>query len=526
MRTPRCFQLTAASFIHLLMIAGETTVAADLSLLPPISDEPRSLAEDVAAEKRISELEARINQLEFDLAQVATEEKPWGSGPEIPMKTSWGREGFQAQSEDKGFKIHIGGRVQLDAVGLSAPDLALGGVGAQDAVDFRRARLRVDGTMYYNMQWAAEFDFVNAFDADPTNPADYVNAFGGDAMHTVAPTDLWWDFSELSWIGNLRIGNQKEPIGLEHVQSSRFLDFMERSYLQDAFFGPFNNGFSPGIMVHDYNESETVAWQYGAYKNTQNIFAYDTGDNEYALTARATCIPWAACEDRQLVHVGFAASFRGLDPDEEIATGNIRVRSRASLRNGPGPLNPTIADTNFAGRLFADNQVLLAPEFAVVNGPWLLQAEYVGGFVNGTTFTPVGGVAADAGQVYFQGSYVNLLYFLTGEHSHYDRHEARFARVTPYRNASILPNGKSSGSGAWQVGARYGFLDLTEDGIDGGYIQDLTLGLNWFLNPHAKLQFNFIAEHVDNTLRNNLGVVTAENDAFLTGIGARFACDF
>ena len=40
----------------------------------------------------------------------------------------------------------------------------------------------------------------------------------------------------MPWIGNLRIGNQKPPISFEHMTSSRFLNFLERSYGFDAFF--------------------------------------------------------------------------------------------------------------------------------------------------------------------------------------------------------------------------------------------------------------------------------------------------
>src|SRR5690606_35310077 len=122
---------------------------------------------------RLSAMENRIQQLELDLAaQQAESAEIEELEVDSLMIPSWGREGFQAESPDKEFKIHVGGRVQLDGVALSAPDLVLGGVGDQDAVDFRRALIRIDGTMYYTMQWAAEFDFVNAFDSDPTNPAD------------------------------------------------------------------------------------------------------------------------------------------------------------------------------------------------------------------------------------------------------------------------------------------------------------------------------------------------------------------
>lgn len=477
-----------------------------------------------SADVRYELLEQRVSELEYALADPPPAiplAKPDPKG----MKAGWGKNGFEAVSNNGNFSVHVGGRVQLDAVALQDSDLELGGVGTDDAVDFRRARFRIDGTMYKTMSWAAEFDFVNGQDFDPTNPATPINAFGGDVGHVTAPTDLWWAFHEVPYVSNIRIGSQKEPIGLEHLASSRFLDFMERSFLQDAFYGPFNNGFSPGICLYDWNDAETVTAAIGAFKNVQNVYHYDTGDNEYALTGRLTCVPLASEDDSHLLHVGCGASYRGLDQDAVVTAGNVRVRSRASLRNGPGPLNPNLADTNFAGRLFADNQTLIAPEIALVYGPWLWQAEYVAGFLNSTTFTPIAGAPTDVGQVFMQGHYVEVLYFLTGEHREYDRHEARFGRVHPHHNASWNTCGVKSW-GAWQIGARYGFLDLNDLGIEGGYIQDLTVGVNWFLNPFAKLQFNFIHEHVDNIQRNSAGVITAVNDGSLNGFGVRFAQDF
>jgi phosphate-selective porin OprO and OprP len=486
-----------------------------------------AVGEPLASAARVDELESRIGELEAALSHQSPCQPAPAADDDSKMKAEWGENGFTAVSSDEAFKVHIGGRVQVDGIALNTDDLVLGGAGDDDAVDFRRARLRIDGTMYHTMDWAAEFDFVNGFDYDPTNGASPVTPFGGDVGNVVAPTDLWWTFREVPWAGNVRLGHQKEPIGLEHMASSRFLDFLERSYLQDAFYGPFNNGFSTGVTVFDYSASENVTWAVGGYKNLNNVFAYETGDNEYALTSRATCVPWSACGDRELIHLGLGASYRGLDQDAATATGNLRIRSRASLRNGPGPLNPVLADTNFAGRLFADSQMLLAPEVAVVAGPWFAAAEYVSGWTNSTTFTPTGGVATNAGQVYFQGSYAEVFYFLTGEHRVYDRHEGRFGRVAPLNNAIFLPNGCGlSGLGAWQVGARYGFLDLRDAGIDGGYITDLTVGVNWFLNPFSKLQFNYILQQVDNTLRDGAGNVTAENDGQLHGFGTRFAHDF
>ncbi len=479
----------------------------------------------VETAEKIESLEVRIAELESTLGA-------WQSLPPLvhetdrkAMKARWGESGFEVISSDESFRVHVGGRVQIDGVAFERSDLVLGGVGTQDAVDFRRARIRIDGEMYQNMAWAAEFDFVNGHNFDQPNPAAPVTPFGGNVGNVVVPTDLWWSFHEVPYVGNIRLGNQKEHFGLEHLCSSRFLDFMERSYLQDAFFGPFNNGFTPGISFFDWNSAETMTVAIGAYKNVQNIFGYETGNGEYALTGRLTCVPLASDDDSYLLHVGCAASFRGLDQETTATSGNVRIRSRASLRNGPGPLNPNLADTNFTGRLFADNETLITPEIALVYGPWLWQSEYVAGFINNTEFTPNGGVTTDVGQVFVQGQYVEVLYFLTGEHRHYERTEARFGRVNPHCNLAWNRCGVQSW-GAWQIGARYGFLDLNDGAVQGGYIQDLTIGLNWFLNPFSKLQFNYVHEKVDNIQVNNAGTVTAVNDGSLNGFGVRFAQDF
>ena len=43
--------------------------------------------------------------------------------------------------------------------------------------------------------------------------------------------------------------------------------------------------------------------------------------------------------------------------------------------------------------------------------------------------------------------------------------------------------------GAWQVGVLYNHLDLTDQGLNGAILDNLTAGLNWFWNPNMKWQF-------------------------------------
>jgi phosphate-selective porin OprO/OprP len=448
---------------------------------------------------------------------AASGPKPYTVGSDVKMSASW-RNGLEIQSANKDFRIHVGGRTQFDTVFLndSPAFTGAGGVGDADSMNFRRARLRIDGTLWDVHEFASEWDFVNSVhdNIGLQPPSQYVGNLGNpNVINVPAPTDLWWDVKELPFVGHWRFGNMKEPLGLEHQTSSRFLDFMERSFNQDAFTGPFNNGFTPGMMIWNVAESRRATYQLGVFKNTTNVFAYGVGDGEYAADGRLTWLPYfdEDSNGRGLFHLGISGSLR--DPDEGV----VRYRSRGSLRNGPGAFNPVFADT---GTFFADQQQQIGAEAALVWNSWHLQAEYFGS--NNTNARPLVGPGA-FGDVYVDGYYVQALYFLTGEHRAYDHERGAFGRVVPLENwfAVRTDDGICSGWGAWQVGARYSRLDLNNSGINGGIIQDVTLGLNWFWNPNMKWQFNYVV--MDRQAPATVGVA---GNGTVQGVGVRFAHDF
>jgi phosphate-selective porin OprO and OprP len=87
--------------------------------------------------------------------------------------------------------------------------------------------------------------------------------------------------------------------------------------------------------------------------------------------------------------------------------------------------------------------------------------------------------------------------FLTGESQPYDKENGVFGRVEPLHNYHWTKGEGCSGLGAWQVGARFSYLDLNSKAIQGGRIESWTFGLNWFLNPNVTVQLNYILEHRD-----------------------------
>jgi phosphate-selective porin OprO/OprP len=476
---------------------------------------------------RLQALEARVKELEAEKAQNSAAPPsspsilaPQESTTEVyeeeesdkSLKAVWNH-GLELHDKNKRFLVHVGGRTQYDNSFFSndgaltvSPDI--GGIGPQqDSFNFRRGRLRVEGTMYEIFDFAAEYDFVNTLAPASPNAGQPVVAVPGI-------TDLWGTVKKVPILGNIRIGSMKEPIGMEHIQSSRFLPFIERSFLQDAVFGPFNNGFTPGVLAFDMREDERATWALGWFSSQNSIFGYGLGP-ESAVSGRLTWLPVydAATEGRSLWHLGVSGSVRGADE------GLARLRTRGNIRSGPpGVLNPIYADT---GSMAASLLNYAALETAVNAGPLTLQAEWTGILVTDAQ-QPYGdpATAVDRGNPFFHGGYVQALWFLTGEHMNYSRPKAVFDRVIPNRNFLIVRSKKAelAGPGAWQVGVRYDAMDLNADGIDGGILHGYTFGVNWYWNPNMKIQMNY-----DLTHRSAVKEVPA---GFINAWGIRYAMDF
>lgn len=537
--------------------------------LPSVADQFGSFAqvsEAVQADRaRIEELEARLQELEAGKAteplpapkpkdEAKNPAEPYEIGTDKNFKSVW-KDTFQAESANKDFRVKIGGRTQIDAVGFTAgagpnqlpteagldPELA-------DTVNFRRARFRIEGRMYEVYDWACEYDFVNQI-----NVNNEVFPTERDAGPLTAITDLWMQIREVPVLGIVRVGNQKDPYGYEHLTSSRWLNFMERSFSTDAFESPFNNGFSPGIQILNNNEEGNLAWQIGEFKNVSNPFGFSNSSGGSMTVGRLVYLPVFEDEGRKLMHLGISGrtmeprrQYTSFDKVTGLPIGDpidaVRFRSRGSIRNGPpGPLNSLYAD---AGLLQGTWQNMIGLEYVANNGPWSLQSEYFGSWLYNAKTTNAGPVVSNGfqpapgtsvGTVFYQGGYMEVLYFLTGESRTYSRLEYRFDRPVPHNNFYVVRGGGSGrrinvSEGAWQVGLRYNYLGLSDGEVNGGVLNGMTLGLNWFLNPNAKVQFNYDFTYRDfaSTPFNKDGTPrpSFNGSGGIHGFGTRFAFDF
>ena len=79
---------------------------------------------------------------------------------------------------------------------------------------------------------------------------------------------------------------------------------------------------------------------------------------------------------------------------------------------------------------------------------------------------------------------------ISGENRRWKPAEAVFQNPKPFANS--FENG---GCGAWELALRYSTIDLSQGneaggGVEGGALDMITLGLNWYLNPNARVMWD------------------------------------
>ena len=309
----------------------------------------------------------------------------------------------------------------------------------QDGTEIRRARLFASGRLHQTVSYKAQFDFASG---------------------TAAFKDVYIGVGSLPLVGNLRVGHFKEPLSLEIAGSSNHIPLIERSLASDL--APERN---TGVMLHRHARGKRVTWACGVFRDT-DAYGNDTGDGEYNVTGRLTGLPLYGDGGRMLTHVGIGYSYR------TPPGGAVRYSARPEAH-----LAPRLVDT---GTVPADAVNLLGAEALLILNAASVQSEFIASLVD----------RSDGTDAAFFGYYVVVSVAITGEHRAYSRSAASSQGITPKRSFG------AGGVGAWEIATRYSCLDLDDAGIAGGTLRDITLGLNWYLNPNTRLMCNYvIAEH-------------------------------
>jgi phosphate-selective porin OprO/OprP len=427
-----------------------------------------------------------------------------GDSRRVPLSVFWD-DGLRFESSNDQFHLHLGGTIQVDSTWLIGPSSvfalpsgATNGVSNSSATFLRRARLRADGDIFDMFDFIIEYDFANASNENSgEDPASFSNL-----TSSPSPANVWMQIRDVPLVGYVRVGYQTKPVGMENNTSQANLPFLERADANDAIYAPFDGGYALGITARDWIESERLAWCYGIFRPVTNVFGVAL--NKYAYGARVTGLPWYEDNGQSLVHLGLG--FWG----GEIVSDELRLRARPLLRNGPGFAVPVLVDT---GQIPGNQQYTIGPEFAMVQGPLTIQAEWAGQFLTDAVAN-----GQPQSSAFFHGGYVEALWFLTGEISAYNKRDGVFGRVVPLNDYHLKRGDSYCNLGAWQVGARFSYVNLNDRAIQGGQMYDWTFGFTWFLNASMKFQLNYIVEHRDGPTGTPVG--------WINGIGARAAFIF
>ncbi len=351
------------------------------------------------------------------------------------------------------------GFFQADAVYFDQDATNIAAVGdAQDGADFRRARLAAVGQAWDNISYQLEMDF-----AFPGRPSFM---------------DVWLDIDNVIGSNNLRIGQFRQPFGMDGLTSVKEMTFLERG-LPFAFL-PFRQ---IGAALYGNQKDELATWAIAGFRYPTDVYGGNVGDNGgYGLASRLTGLLVNRPDAGGLLHIGGGFSF--LDPSND----QFQFRNQPEVfvgEEGGGVLagtNPKLSPFVNTGEIDANNASLFSAELAAAHVSFYAQSEFIYAHVDQINGPSLG----------FSGAYAYCGYFLTGETRPYNGKAGVYGSITPRKSV-----GEEGGIGAWEIATRYSYIDLTDENINGGRLNNITAGLNWYLNPHTKFQFNYIYSMLD-----------------------------
>lgn len=370
--------------------------------------------------------------------------------------------------------MKIVGRVHADAWGFDTgndPSISRfnqdsGGnpLDPQNRLGFRRVRFGVRGKVKDNMEYRIEMEFA-----------------GGNRSEF---RDVWLGWNDLPVVQTILVGNQKRPYGLDHLNSSRYNVFIERPFVIEA-----NNQDARrlGIAAYSVSKDQRWNWRYGVYnqRNVQSLGNYIDDHLQLEVTGRLANTIWYDDISGGRGYAHWAISGSHADATERTQNGNeARYRTRPEGRSS----NRWIDTGRIAG---ADYQDLIGLEGVVNVGAVQVVAEYQSVWVNREALPTTR----------FDGGYVYLSYFLTGEHMPWSRKSGTLGRPVPFQNFFLVDmcNGcRGGGWGAWQIAGRYSKADYSNKDIFGGEGEAFTFGANWYWTANARMQFNYITGKIEN----------------------------
>jgi len=363
-----------------------------------------------------------------------------------------------AQKKSVDFKptAKFGGRIMFDYGFNKLNDASSTGN------EFRRLRSFMSGNIAKNIAYKVQIDYSKG---------------------RVVVNDAFIKFKKIpKFGGTLTVGNFKEPSSLNILTSSKYITFLEAATLVN-----YHQARSTGLMYDAELLNKRMGFQLAFNSNSNSASGFDNKLNEgQNISVRITGLAISNKKNNKILHLG--TSFSNRVPSKNdigIRTYKIGVKPESHLASKL--ISQTFENVNHIN--------LNGFEFAYISGSFSLQSEYTSATIN----TQVKNYVAPS-------YYTYISYFLTKEYRPYKSSYGGFSRVKPNRNFN-----NSNGWGAFEIAFRISSFDLTD--ANQGKLNDLTFGLNWYLNPKTRIMYNYVdAKNADLGLKNKAHLIRFQVD--------------
>jgi phosphate-selective porin OprO/OprP len=468
---------------------------ATLAALLPFTGVALGQTPDADLRREVEEQKQRLAVLERKLElQEEAAKAAAATAPRLTINASR----FQIGTTDNSNFVRIRGTLHADNrvfSGDSVPETA-------DTFILRRVRPTIEGTF----GGIYDFRFMPDFASGRTAIVDaYVAA-------RFTPATI------------LTVGKFKPSVGLERLQSSADLRFIERAL--PTLLVPNRD---LGIQLSGEFSGGAFAYQMGYFngvtdgQSSDNLATPDIEvDTKGDYAARVFFQPFINSENFNLRGLGFGLGGTWIDADGTAANTALSTYRSAGQQNVFAYRANTATGVTPNNATYADGQRLrLAPQLYYYRGSFGVLGEYT---QVEQDVTRVIGTTVRSDSLTHSAWQTQFSWFITGE-------EETFRGFTP---ASTFVPGKP-GIGAWELVARYHELDVDDATFTGGalsFANPLTaaskvtaygVGVNWYPWNTVKLSANYeISQFEGGAASGTAGADRADERAFFT----RFALNF
>lgn len=287
------------------------------------------------------------------------------------------------------------------------------------------------GILYQNIEFTFKVDFKG-------NDVSIKQAFIG--------------YRNIPFVGTFRVGYQYEPFRFSALSSSKYYPLINKP--DNYYFSPKRN---MGLVIFNDFFDKRFSYQIGLFQNGSHRKNNLVEQDGFAFSSRIVILPYFNPEKNRLLHLGIGYNYRKPKSREF----EIHIPRDFPYSRQEADPEKTLQEVN-----------LFNFETIYIHHSLYWQSEYSfakKSFVNNTSFS--------------QNIYGQIGWILTGEIRNYSGGYSGYDRIRPKSNFNF----KNSGTGAWELAARYSETKLAGIAKE----TEIAAGINWYLNPNSRLMLNY-----------------------------------